>query len=383
MRFALRLAEMALRQISRHRVRSLLTMAGVATGMFLFTTIESTQSSLRAATRETTSDTSLIVYRENRFCPATSRLPEHYASAIRRLPGVKAVTPVKVVVNNCGASLDVITFRGVPKDAFDTSAEDLEVLEGSIEEWQKREDAALIGESFAMRRGLRPGEAFEAVGVRVHVAAVVRSGAPQENNTAHVSLPFLQRASNSGLGTVTQFTVKVDSSDRLDEVAGAIDSLFASDSDPTDTRPEKAFFAQVAGDLIEVVTFTGWLGLGAVVAVIGLVANALLLVARSRIKENAILQTIGYPQSAIGILMLWEGAFLGLGGGLIGSLAAAAFLHWQRPSMGNEGLVLSIEPSPGIVVLSIALAVGLGLLAAIWPAWTAARQSITSSLRRV
>lgn len=381
MTMVLRLLALAVKQLSRHLARSLLTVAGVGTGMFLFTTIESTQQSLRQATVETASDTTLIVYRKNRFCPATSRLPEHYGASIRRIPGVRELVPVQVVVNNCGASLDVITFRGVPVESFDAGRDDLTLVAGSLDDWRARSDAALIGESFAARRGLRPGDTFEAVGVRVHVAGIVRSGSPQENNVAHVSLPFLQQAANTGLGSVTQFVVKVDSHEQLDAVAAQIDELFAGDTAPTDTRPEKAFFGQAAGDLIEIIGFTRWLGLGAVLGVAGLVANALVLVARSRVKENAILQTIGYPQAAIAILMLWEGALLGLVGGLVGTLGAAGFLQWQRPSMGNEGLVLSLHATPGIVSFSIGLAVVLGLVASLWPAWTASRQPVIISLR--
>lgn len=381
MSMLLRIAALALKQLIRHRARSLLTIFGVATGMFLFTTIESTQESLRKATVETASDTTLIVYRENRFCPATSKLPEHYGNAIRRIPGVREVVPVQVVVNNCGASLDVITFRGVPVESFDAKREDLTVVAGRLSDWFGRSDAALIGEDFAARRGLRPGDAFEAVGVRVHVAGIVRSGSPQENNVAHVSLPFLQQAAKTGLGNVTQFVVMVESHEHLESVAAAIDELFSGDSAPTDTRPEKAFFGQAASDLIEIIGFTRWLGIGAVLGVIALVANALVLVARSRVKENAILQTIGYSQGAIGILMLCEGALLGFCGGFAGSLGAAVFLHWQRPSMGNEGLVLALNATPGITLLSIVLSVVLGLVASIWPAWTAARQPVITSLR--
>ncbi len=381
MKIAIRLAGLALKQLARHRTRSLLTMAGVATGMFLFTTIETTQHRLRAATIETASDTTLIVYRQNRFCPATSRLPEHYAPAIRRMPGVREVIPVQIVVNNCGASLDVITFRGVPADAFASESRDFEIIAGSLEQWQSRDDAALVGEQFATRRRLEPGDTFEAVGIRVHVAGIVRSPGAQENNVAHVALPFLQQAARTGLGTVTQFNVKVDSQEHLDEVAAAIDEFFATDAEPTDTRPEKAFFAQSAQDLIEIIGFTRWLGLGAVIAVVGLVANALLLVARSRVRENAILQTLGFPQLAIGLLVLWEGSLLGLAGGVAGSVGAAAFLFWYHPSMGNEGLILSLDPSLSVVIWSIVLAVVLGAVASLWPAWIAARHPIVSSLR--
>lgn len=376
------LASLAFKQVTRHRVRSLLTLAGVATGMFLFTAVETMQSSLRIATESSAGDTTLVVYRENRFCPLTSRLPEHYLGEIRRIEGVRDAIPIQIVVNNCGASLDVIAFRGVPPGDLQQYNPDLEIVAGSFTDWESRGDAALLGEHFAARRGLKPGDQFEAVGVRVSVAGIVKSSQPQDNNVAYVHLPFLQQASSVGLGTVTQFNVQVDSAEQLEPVADRIDALFASDSAPTNTRPEKAFFAQTAQDLIDIIKFTRWLGFGAVLAVLGLVANALLLVARGRVKENAILQTLGFPRRSVGTLMIWEGILLGFLGGVTGSGLAALFFQWKRFTFGNEGLTLALTPSVQVTMTGLLLAVVLGLLASLWPAWVACRNPIVNSLRQ-
>lgn len=376
------LANLAFKQVTRHRLRTILTLAGVATGMFLFTAVETMQSSLRVATEASAGDTTLVVYRENRFCPLTSRLPEHYLGEIRRIEGVREAIPIQIVVNNCGASLDVIAFRGVPPGDLEQYNPDLEIVSGSFQDWTSRGDAALIGENFAARRGLKAGDQFEAVGVRVSVAGIVRSENAQDNNVAYVHLPFLQQASNVGLGTVTQFNVRVDSPDQLESIAEKIDAIFASDSDPTDTRPEKAFFAQTAQDLIDIIHFTRWIGFGAVLAVLGLVANSLLLVARGRVKENAIFQTLGFPRLSVGVLMVWEGVLLGFIGGLLGSGLAALFFHLKRFTFGNEGLTLALTPTVQVTITGLILAVMLGLLASLWPAWVACRNPIVGSLRQ-
>jgi putative ABC transport system permease protein len=368
-------------QLVRHRVRSLLTVLGVASGMFLFTAVETLQRSLAKATEESAADTTLVVYRQNRFCPAASRLPEHYADEIRRIPGVREAIPVKIVVNNCGASLDVITFRGVPDDQLAKFAPEIEVIEGSLEEWRKRGDGALLGQVFAQRRGLKPGDRFDGAGVTVTVAGILRSPFPQDNNVAYVKLPFLQRASKAGLGVVTQFNVRVNSSADLQPVARAIDERFHSDAQPTDTRPEKAFFAETAADLIELIGFTRWLGIGAVLAVTALVANALLLIVRGRVKENAVLRTLGYPGRAIACLVVGEGGMLGLIGGIAGVGLSAAFLRWQSFTMGNEGQTLAIQPDAAVIATGIAAALALGILASLWPAWQAVTQSIVKNLR--
>lgn len=381
MRLLFHLAALAAKQISRHRLRTALTLAGIASGIFLFTAVETMQSSLRHATEAGAADTTLVVYRENRFCPSTSRLPEHYIEEIRSLPGVREAIPVQIVVNNCGASLDIIAFRGVPPSDLPKYNPDLEVIAGSLEDWMRRDDAALLGENFARRRALKPGDQFEAVGVRVHIAGIVRSPLAQDNNVAYVHLPFLQQASRIGLGTVTQFNVRVDSAEKLEPVAARIDEVFASDAEPTDTRPEKAFFAQTGKDLIEIIGFTRWLGVGAVFAVLGLVANSLLLAARGRVRESAILQTLGYQSGAIGLLMLWEGLLLGFAGGALGSVSAGLFLHWKRFTFGSEGLTLALTPSLGVTLTGLSLAMVLGLVASLWPARVASLHPIVSSLR--
>ena len=377
----LNLLRLSWTQLVRHRVRSLLTVLGVASGMFLFTAVETLQRSLGKATEETAADTTLVVYRQNRFCPAASRLPEHYADEIREIPGVRDVIPVQIVVNNCGASLDVITFRGVPDDQLAKFAPEIEVIEGSMEEWQKRGDGALLGQVFAQRRGLKPGDRFDGAGVTVTVAGILRSPFPQDNNVAYVKLPFLQRASKAGLGVVTQFNVRVNSSADLKPVAQAIDERFHSDAEPTDTRPEKAFFAETAAELIELIGFTRWLGIGAVLAVTALVANALLLIVRGRVKENAVLRTLGYPGRAIACLVVGEGGMLGLIGGVTGVGLSAAFLRWQSFTMGNEGQTLAIQPDAAVIATGIIAALALGILASLWPAWQAVTQSIVKNLR--
>lgn len=376
-----RLFILAGKQLIRHRVRTLLTLLGVASGMFLFTTVQTMQRSLDKATRMQASDTTLVVYRENRFCPETSRLPEHYLDEIARIPGVREVIPIKISVSNCGASLDVITFRGVPESRLSNYAPEMKILKGSFNEWRTRDDGALVGKELAAKRGLKPGDAFEAAGVRVVVSGVVDSPLPQDNSVAYVHLPFLQQATKHGLGIVTQFNVRVHTGEDLDAISKAIDERFRSESEPTSTQPEKAFFAQTARELIDLIGFTRWIGLGAVLAVLGLIGNAVLLIVRGRVRENAILQTVGFPGIAVGFMVLCEGALLGIGGSLLGVGLASFFMKIRGLSFGNEGQVMALIPDASVILTGMGLALILGMLASLIPAWTAMHRPIVESLR--
>lgn len=370
------------KQLARHRTRSLLTILGVAVGMFLFITIETMQASLREVTVANAKDTTLVVYQENRFCPATSRLPEYYRQDIESIDGVSQVIPIQIMVNNCGTSLDVVVFRGVPKESFLDFSPNLKLEEGSIEEWIKREDGALVGKNLAKRRFLRVGDRFDAAGVNVSVSGIVSSEeASQDENVAFVHLPFLQQASRIGLGSVTQFNVRVNDPDLLDSVSRKIDAIFSSNSTPTNTKPEKAFFANTAKELIELIGFSRWLGLASILAVIGLVANTILLTIRGKISEYAVLQTIGFNRKMIGWMILSEGMLLSFLGGIVGVVTGVVFLNQKSITIGNEGLALAFIPSQEVLLMGLGSSIILGVLAGIYPAWQAGNSSITKNLR--
>ncbi|MGH7177212.1 MAG: ABC transporter permease [Tepidisphaeraceae bacterium] len=372
-------------QIVRQRTRTLLTVGGVATAMFLFTAVNAMNSGVRQATETTARDTTLVVYRANRYCPFTSRLPEYYADRIKRIAGVTSVVPMKIVPTNCRTSLDVITFRGVPEEPFSANiAPTLQPIEGSIEQWRSRTDAALVGEELARRRGFHAGDRFNAAGVTVFVAGVVRSDEPQDRNVAYVHLQFIQRAGAGGkLGVVTQFNVKVDDPARLGAVARAIDEEFKADPDPTSTSPEKAFVARAAGDVVKLVSFTRWLGWGCLAAVLALVANSIVLSVQDRIREHAVLQTLGYRAGLIARLIIVEGLLLGLIGGAIGAGAAIAVVRYGRFTLSAEGLSMQMTAGVDVITPALLIAGLLGALAGIVPAIQASRRPIVTSLRAI
>ena len=376
---------LVLKQVVRHRTRTILTLMGVATAMFLFSAVQAMQKGVEEATQATAADTTLVVYRENRFCPATSRLPEYYLDRIKRIEGVQSVVPMKIEVTNCRASLDVVTFRGVPPELFEKEyAPALQFVSGSVADWTKRTDAVLLGETLAKRRGLKVGDRFDALGINVYVAGVIRSDAPQDLNVAYAHLPFLQRSTGAKkLGIVTQFNVKVTDPSKLEPVAAAIDEEFRRDPEPTHTSPEKAFVGRAAADVVEIVGFTRWLGWGCLAAVLALVGNAIVLSVQDRVREHAVLQTLGFTGGLIARLIVTEGALLGLLGGGIGTVAALLLVRYGNYSLSTEGLSIHATMGAGVLLTGLVMSAALGVLAGLVPAWQASRREITETFRAV
>jgi len=375
---------LVLKQLVRRRARTGLTLAGVATAMFLFCAIQAMNAGVRQATRAAANETTLVVYRQNRYCPFTSRLPQHYESRIARIAGVVSVVPMQIVVSNCRASLDVVTFRGVPPHALPQYLKSSRIIDGSIEQWTGRSDAAVLGEALARRRGLRVGDRFEAAGVTVTIAGILRSDREQDQNVAYVHLPFLQQSTRlKKLGVVTQFNVTVDDPRKLDAIARAIDAEFANDPDPTSTSSEQAYVARAAQDVIRIVQFTKYLAWGCLVAVLALIANAIVLSVQDRIREHAVLQTLGFSSGLIARLIVTEGMFVGLLGGALGTAIATAILTWRTFSLTTEGLSINVHSEWRVVAIGLAISGALGVLAGLVPAWQASRRKIVECFRAV
>jgi len=374
-----------IKQVARHRARSLLTVCGVMVAMFLFTAVQAMQAGVASATTSSASDTTLVVYRKDRYCPFASRMPQSYVEKIARIPGVASVVPIKIVVNNCRTSLDVVTFRGVPKERFvEAYARDFEIVAGSLADWQRRSDAALLGETLANRRGLQVGDRFEAAGITVYVAGIIRSDEPQHQNVGYTHLDFLQFASGSRSGgIVTQFNVRVDDPGQLERVAADIDAMFAADQEPTHTSAEKAFVARAAADVIEIVGFMRWLGWGCLLAVLALVGNAIVLSVQDRIRDHAVLQTLGYRGGLIARLIVSEGLVLSLAGGVVGCALSVGVLMWGQFALSVDGLSVPVETGPAVFAWGLATASLLGILAGLLPAWQASRREIVVCFRAV
>jgi len=378
----LRCIPYVLKQVVRHRVRSMLTIAGIGIAMFLFTAVQAMNQGVTEATTASANDTTLVVYRKDRYCPATSQLPQDYQRRIESVEGVVSVTPMKIVVSNCRTSLDVITFRGVPKaDFIEERRDDLVLVAGSLEDWGSRTDAALLGETLASRRGLRPGMTFDAAGITAYVAGVVRSDDPQEQNVAYTALEFVQLAGRDQLGIVTQFNVKVQDSSMFDRVSAGIDEVFATAQEPTATFSEKAFIGRIADDIIELVGFARWLGLGCLAAVLALVANSIILGVQSRIAEHAVLQTLGFSGRMVAALIVAEGVLLATIGGALGAALAVAVARYSNVALSVEGTSIPIVADAGLLASGLALCGLIGVLAGLVPAWQASRREIAACFR--
>lgn len=366
----------------RHRARSLLTVSGTAVALFVLCFVGSVQQGLQRLTSDDDALRTLIVFQENRFCPTTSRLPQDYAARIADVPGVVEVLPIQVWTNNCRASLDIVVFNGIPPRQLQT-ARNLRLTAGDWNEFLTRRDAALVGRNLARRRNLSVGQTFSIGEISVQVAGIFQSDLPAEENLIYTSLEFLQYTRGlDAAGLVTLHEVRLARDADPDQVARAIDNQWKSGPVATKTRRKGAFQASTLSDLLDLIDFAHWLGYACVGLVLSIVATTTVMAVQDRIREHAILQTLGVRPARIFRLILAESLILCLLSGLLGTGAALAVLSTSGLAVGAEGITIAFQPSWQLAALGTVVSLSLGLIAGLWPAIQAARAPIVSSLRR-
>src|SRR5208283_3488044 len=142
------------------------------------------------------------------------------------------------------------------------------------------------------------------------------------------------------VGQATMFEVQLNEDANPEVVSRQIDASFRNDRVPTDTRPKGVFQASVVGDLIELIGWANYLGYACVGLVLALVATTTVMAVQDRIREHAVLQTLGFSGRRIFGLVLSESLLVSAIGGLIGVGLALGLLSWSGLAVGTEGVTI-------------------------------------------
>jgi putative ABC transport system permease protein len=149
----------------------------------------------------------------------------------------------------------------------------------------------------------------------------------------------------------------------------------------TDTRPKGVFQARSLGDLAELIGLAHYLGYACIGLVLALVATTTVMSVQDRIKEHAVLQTLGFTGYRVFSLVLSESVLLSIAGGLLGVSAAMLGLQLSHLSVGAEAVTIAFQPSWTLALSGVAVSGIVGILAGVIPGWHAARTEIVGALR--
>jgi ABC-type transport system, involved in lipoprotein release, permease component len=102
---------------------------------------------------------------------------------------------------------------------------------------------------------------------------------------------------------------------------------------------------------------------------------------QDRIKEHAVLQTLGYSGWHIFGFVLSESLLVSLCGGLVGVGLAMLILRTSNLALGTEGILIAFLPSVSLALTGLAVSALVGVFAGLIPAWQASRAEIVPALK--
>jgi len=371
--------------VTRSRLRTSLTVISIAIALFLFCTLRTVMTSLDAGIRAS-DDTRLVV---RHAASLVFPLPLAYQSRLEQVPGVKRV----------GYGNWFGGYYQDPKNQFTQFAVDVPSLfdlypefvidPAQQEAFLAEQTACIAGKTLVDKYGWKLGDVIPITGTiypgewRLTLRGIYKASTPDADENA---IFFHWKYVNEGMpqgrkDLVGIYWLKVASPSDAPTVSAAVDAIYENSPQPTKTETEKAFqagFIQMMGNVSLLLTI---LGSAIVFAILLVTVNTMMMAARERTTEIAILKTLGFTDGLVLRIVAVEALILSLAGGVLG--CGLAFLIFRKVDFTAGGMFPNFRVLPETVGWGLLVALGMGLASGLVPALTAARLQIANALRKV
>ena len=370
--------------LMRHKRRTFLTTASVALALFLFASLRSVVTTLKAGA-DVGSESRMIVQSAKAI---VFFLPMSYKERLLAVHGVKAVTwadwfgGVYQDPKNFFAS-----FAADPESYLEMYRNDLTIPADQRAAFIKERTACAVGKHLMDKFGWRLGQDVTLKGTIFQgdwtftIRAVYRAVDPAFSEDALVF--HYEYLYESGPRWVQPgwYVLELTDPTQAAQVAAAVDSMFKNSTDPTKTGTERAFQSNFMTMWGNVSFLMDTIGMAVVFAILLVAANSMMLSARERTNEVGVLKTVGFTDRLLFGLVMTEASIIALGGAVIGLGAAKAL--YRSTGFSAMGFLPGFDVTLGTLGLGLLIAVALALASGLVPAAQAARLSAVQALRHV
>lgn len=386
---------LAARNLLRNKVRTGLTVLGVAFAVITFLLLRTVTSAWTVAADFAAKDR--VVTRHKVTFIMT--LPLRYMDKVRAVPGVKMAT----FANWFGGKdpkHDKEFFGCFAVDGatyFDVADEFLVPADQKAAFMEDRTGAIIgdvlstkmgwkIGDKVTLESGIypAPSDALWTFTIRGIYKATQRTA---DRSTFLFHFKYLDESQpERRRNQVGWIMTRVHDPTRAAAIGVEIDKVFDDEEVQTLSQDEHAFNSSFLAGFSAVLKAIDIVS-GAILSIMVLVlGNTIAMGVRERTSEYGAMRAIGFLPKHIAWFILSEAAVLGALGGLVGIALGFPFVEkgmgrWLEENMGSFFPYFRVPPL--MVVLAFFLAVGLGVAAALVPAWQAMRIRVTDALRRV
>ena len=370
----------------RKKVRTIFTMLSIIVAFLLFGMLQGINTTFKQLVNQGRLN---VLVTTN---PAGLPLPLADLSQIQNVHGVTRVTYRGLFIGDYQSLQNIAIVLPVDPENYFAENAQFNVSQRDRDAFLHNRTGALVMKSVADRLGWKVGDripiqafnarkkdgtstwTFDLVGTFDIPNSPIR-----EEPILFMNYDYFDTGRATDTGTVLVYQEMITDASQAATISNAIDNLFANSPNRTHTETERSNAqGQLAqfGDLdffVEAIV-------GASFATLLLLTGTTLMQAyRERIREFAVMKTIGYTDRGISALVLSEAILLTLGSALLGLLIARTALPIIGSALSRYGLP-GLELPRIVLLIGIAFAVLLALISAVPAAMRAERLSIVDAL---
>ena len=390
-RQVLLVTNMNLRSVLERSGSSLVIIVGIAGSVAVMVSLLAMAEGLSSTISSTGEEDRVIILRDGSSSELSSGVAMTELDTVSSSPGIKSIDGEPIIAAELFAIIDLkkkgaestsnLPIRGVQPASFRIRPE-VDIIEGR--NFTTGTAEIIVGKGANNQyEGLEIGDQIK---VRDSFATVV--GIFSSNGDVHESEIWADLATAQGLfrrgASASSMILKLDSPDSFNEVGLFVESYpnlelkVQSESDFYENQSSGADLIKVFGQVVGYI-----MAIGAVFAALNTMYSAV----STRLVEIGTLRALGFKGTTVLLALLIEALLLATIGGLLGgTIAYILFNGYTVSTLAGASFsqtAFAFAVTGEIIQQGLTLALLVGFIGGVFPAWNAARRDITEALRSI
>ncbi len=390
-RQVLLVTNMNLRSVLERSGSSLVIIVGIAGSVAVMVSLLAMAEGLSSTISSTGEEDRVIILRDGSSSELSSGVAMTELDTVSSSPGIKSIDGEPMIAAELFAIIDLkkkgaestsnLPIRGVQPASFRIRPE-VDIIEGR--NFTTGTAEIIVGKGANNQyEGLEIGDQIK---VRDSFATVV--GIFSSNGDVHESEIWADLATAQGLfrrgASASSMILKLDSPDSFNEVGLFVESYpnlelkVQSESDFYENQSSGADLIKVFGQVVGYI-----MAIGAVFAALNTMYSAV----STRLVEIGTLRALGFKGTTVLLALLIEALLLATIGGLLGgTIAYILFNGYTVSTLAGASFsqtAFAFAVTGEIIQQGLTLALLVGFIGGVFPAWNAARRDITEALRSI
>jgi putative ABC transport system permease protein len=367
----------------RKKLRTTLTIGSFAVALFLFGLLVVVRGAFNQGLEVAGADRLVVINKTSIIQP----LPISYRDRLVQIPGVKEVTNQSWFGGVYQDEKNFFAQMAIDDATFWKMYPEFSLDPEQRKAFQADREGVVVGAEIAKRFGWKIGDRVPIKGTifpgtwEFNVRGIYHGTRPQDDQTQFLfHNEYLEERRQFGKGTIGWYVVRVDNPDNAVQVVKAVDNMFANSPWETKTDTEKSFaagFVKQMGNIQLLILSIGGVVFFTLLLVTG---NTMAIAVRERVRELAVLKAVGFTDTFVLALVLFESIFVAVIGAALGLAGIKVLTMGGDPTHGM--LPYFRLPFWG-VIFGFAVAIAVGLASGILPAFSASRLRVVDALRRI